>query len=462
MKTPSLDELIDKLKEEHNFSRKSISFLADKGFEQKNFQDLYDAMKLLDETFAERRAGKSRLELMFDKGDSEEITTGRYNRLIQGFKDISSEQVLVQGRMKFAIEYVIALSAKITEKKSTTSKDLLVERAFTAEEKVKLRGIYENFRTKDYVTVKIIERKTNHDIVAANTWVTIRAQQKGLDDDLMRRIIHFARTSADVNTNVTGELYSKAIGQWTKSLVKLLEEFETRAEKYKKLICIAQTHGQDAQLTTLGHIYANFTEQIKLHATPLLQEDILKMDGKIAGAIGTDVDMDVAFPELDFEEMYKEIVENKFGLKYVNLGNDQDCSNASLVEVLDTLVNVGIIIKKVANDVWHYASRGVLAKITKKGESGSSAMPQKANPFFAEGAEALVDIYSSMINPIKNLIIAYRTQGDLRRSITKREVFHPIMLATIAVERLIGEIKKYEPNFIAIENEIYNSGPKVI
>ncbi|MFH0889681.1 MAG: lyase family protein [Candidatus Aenigmatarchaeota archaeon] len=454
-----LKELIRMLHEEHNFSDGSVSLLADKGFEQKEFGRLYEAMSLPDQTFAERRKNASWLQKLIGDGDSEEITTGRYNKYVDNFKDISSEQALVRGRMKFAVEYVIALADLLS---GYPEYGKLVEKPFSDEEKEKLRSIYKSFRTKDFAAARIIEDKTNHDIVAANTWVTIMAQQLGLDDNLMRAITHLARTSSDVNTNVTGELYTRAIGQWTSSVATLISSLEKRARDYAETTCVAETHGQDAQLTSLGHIYANLAEQVRLHAEPLLKKEKLKLDGKIAGAIGTDVDMKAAFPNVDPTQMYRSIVENTFGLRYVELGNDQDCSNAALAQALDTMVNVGMVIKKAATDTWIYASRDILAKATKKGESGSSAMPQKTNPFLAEGAEALTSIYSGMVNPIKEMIVAYREQGDLRRSITLREGFHPIMLAVVAVERLNSELKNYEPNIIALEDEIYRAGPKII
>ena len=84
--------------------------------------------------------------------------------------------------MKFAIEYIIRLADFITKSGIKTE---LVPRAFGDEEKIKLRDIYQNFRTKDYAAVKLIEDRTNQDIVAANAWVAIRAQQGGLDANLI-------------------------------------------------------------------------------------------------------------------------------------------------------------------------------------------------------------------------------------------------------------------------------------
>jgi adenylosuccinate lyase len=451
--------ITDKLQEEFSFSDGSIDFLEEKGLEEENFKTIYDALQLPPETFQEHREKENRLEMIARRGDSQEITTGRYERYVEKFKDISSEQALVKGRLKFAVEYIITVSDTLSEQ---APENKLVSRPFTIQEKEKLRGIYQNFTVADYIAIKEIEKKTNHDIVAANTWLAVKGQTLGLDDNLMRSITHFARTSADVNTNVIGELYSNALGEWCKTLGELVEVLKDKGEEYSNITCIAHTHGQEAQLTTLGHVYVNLAEQIKLQAENLLGENKLLIDGKIAGAIGTDVDMCAAFPEIDWQPTYKNLVENIFGLRYVELGNDQDSSNSRVFQSLDAMVNVGTILEKAATDVWLQASRKQISKKTKKGESGSSAMPQKTNPFFAEGCEALMEISSSVITPIKKLLGSYRDQGDLRRSITKREMFHPIMLSVIGIRRLISEISKYTPNQLALETTIYEDGVKVI
>ncbi len=457
MTTTTSPETAKVLQTKHGLSESSIALLLDKNFDDKDFSELDRRLSIPDETFQERRKRKQDLETILDRGDSPEITTGRYAQN-NSFEDISSEQAMVQGRMKAGVEYVISVSDLIMQSGVETD---IVQRSFTDEEKDKLRGIYKNFRTKDYLVVKLLEKKIDHDIVAPNAWIVILAQLLGIDANLMRKITHLFRTSADVNTNVAGELYMKAVGKWTETLGKLVSTLAAKAQEYKNITCVAQTHGQDAQFTTLGHIYANLAEQIKQHAKPFLGEDKLTLDGKIAGAIGTDVDWVAALPNINPQNMYKHLVEDIFGLKYVELGNDQDCSNASLSQMLDTMTNVGLVLKKAATDVWIYASRGILAKKTEKGNSGSSAMPQKTNPFFAESAEALMSISSAMYNPIKEMMVAYREQGDLRRSITQREGFHPIMLSIIGMNRIIGELNKYSPNIVAIENQINTAGASV-
>ena len=179
----SLEELTTGLQQEHNFSNGSISLLSDKGFEQRDFQKLYEALSIPDQTFGERRETKSWIDIALDRGDSEEITTGRYNKNVVSFRDISSEQALVQGRMKFSSEHMIRLAYLVSRYPQYRQ---FIERPFNEDEQVKLRNIYQRFRTKDYLAAQIIEGRTNHDVVAANTWVIIRGQQSGLDEDWMR------------------------------------------------------------------------------------------------------------------------------------------------------------------------------------------------------------------------------------------------------------------------------------
>lgn len=458
-------ELVAKVKTDYGLSDGSISLLVDdKKLRWSDFERLDVALALPDQTFKERRESKSWLEVMIDRGDSPEMTIGRYGRYTRGFEDISSEQATTRGRVMFAVEYIIEL-ADLVAGHDAPIKTKLVDRSFTADEKTRLRSIYQKdgkntFRTKDYVAIKIIEDRTKHDVVAPNTWVVVRADQLGFDVGLMRRLTHFGRTSDDSNANVEGYLLTKAFGRWIASVDELLGELESRANKYNDMTCVTETHGQPAQLSTQGNVYATLGKQIRKHLNVFL--DGIKIDGKIAGAVGTDVDFKAAFPDVDPQPMYRRIVEDVFGLEYDGTGNDQSSTNANLARALDAMVNVGFEIQKAADDLWLYASRGVWAKRTEAGESGSSAMPAKANPWLGEGASALVSMYASIVTPIKQMLIAYREQGDLRRSITKRELFHPIMLAIIATRRLTEEIRNYEPNVIAIEQEIYDQGPKII
>ncbi|RJQ16902.1 hypothetical protein C4573_02470 [Candidatus Woesearchaeota archaeon] len=453
----TLTDIVQELQTERGLSAGSIKLLEDRGFEEPEYARLNEILQIGRQTFSESRT-TNWVQKEIELGDALEITEGRYHSLVERFHDISSEQALVQGRMKFAVEYVIALSDELVNQIPVNA---LVRRKFTDDEKLTLRSIYKTFSVQDYLAVKLIERKTDHDVVSANTWATIRAQQLGFDESLMRRIVHFARTSDDVNANVTGNLYMKAIAEWTSTVSDLLRALIDKAKKHRNVTCIAETHGQPAQLDALEHIYANLAMQLVKHLEPLVSPHLFMLEGKIAGATGTDVDMKAAFPQLKTFDLYHEIITHVFGLGHYELGMDQSSTYAKFSQFLDVMTNVGLVMQKAATDVWLYASNGMLAKANPKGVSGSSAMPQKINPYFAEGAEAALAIAEGMTLPIKRMLVAYRTQGDLRRSFTLREAFHPVMLSIIGMKRLTKELERYEPDIIGIETAIYQQGPKI-
>src|SRR3989344_1764694 len=147
----TLDDILKVRLGTAGISSESIAFLQEKGLGEdslkKDFSRLIEILGLPDQTFSQRRAVRSWLDVTLDRGDAGEITTGRYERGLSAFRDISSEQALVQGRMEFAVEYIIRLSDFITKSGMKTE---LVPRAFDDGEKAKLRSIYQEFRTKDY------------------------------------------------------------------------------------------------------------------------------------------------------------------------------------------------------------------------------------------------------------------------------------------------------------------------
>jgi len=460
----TIEGVISDLKTKHNFTDGSISLLKDKRLKLEHYQDLLFALNQPDESFAKWRESKSKWEQALDEGDSLEVTTGRNHRNVKSFHDISSEQALVKARMDFGTEYLIGLTDLVSEYPVYSK---FVPRAFTDQEKDTLRSISKNFTTKDYYIARyVLEAVTNHDVVAANTWLTIQAMRKGMDDTLMRSAIHFARTSADVNTNMISMLFSRGVGEFLDSVGALVTDLSKYSVEYADWTGVGRTHGQKAQIGSVGAMfYGNIAEQIREHSEPFLQKDTFRFDGKIAGAIGTDVDFVSALPQIPRErvdEMYRHIVEDIYGLRYIRYGNDQDCTNAEFSRALDSLSNTSLVLQKLANDLWTNASRGLLMKELKEGESGSSIMGQKINPFDAEAAEALAAIARGEFNPIKENVVAYRGQGDLRRSQTMREAFHPVMLLKTSADRLRREINAYKPNVIALEAEVYSCGPAVI
>jgi adenylosuccinate lyase len=453
-------ELLERLQREHGISTGMLSFLGtDKKFKDDDFRDLYIALGFPPVSFKDLRKNETRLETILRRGDAAEMTEGRYGRFTEDFRDISSEQAKVRGRMKFGIEYMIGVTDAFAEQGLTS--DLFIPRAFTEPEKAALRRIYKEFSVRDYLVAKLIERRTDHDLVAANTTVLLRAQQSGFDERFIRALSHYALTSSDVDTNVESMNLMAAFGLYCGSVAKLLTVLDGRADRMRNMSMVAQTHGQDAQLDLMGHVYATHADQIIRDAEPLLEPWQLLADGKIGGAIGTLVDMRAGSPELRTRELYRHLIEDVCHLNFQESGLDQDSSHPNLKRIMSTIANINLAVLKVADDNWTYASRKLLSKLVEKGVSGSSVMNQKRNPFLTEGTLAAL-LYANMAIPAGMASIAtYHTQGDLRRSLAKRELFHPLMLSVIGIERLVDDLKKYDPNPVNMELEIYRAGPAI-
>ena len=469
----NLEETINTLRNIHRFDSTTFAFLDDKGFGEREYIKMLDIMQNIPRiSFKEHIEKISPIDSQLYALSAREFTDGRYSKLVEEFNEISSEQALMRERLHVQVEHIIEL----TDFMSTLPEEVrpkLFRGKFTTTERETLRDIYRNFSIQDAAAIKLIDTKTKHDVVAANTWLVVKAQTLGLEGNYLRAITHFARTSADINTNAISILYTAAMSEWTSALQNLMSNIQGLGTNNLHTTMLAQTHGQYAQFTTFGYELGCILNSMSGHGREFFLEEKFMLEGKMDGATGTDVDMIASIGtaedravvtniNTDPRTFYKKLIEG-FGLAYSPIGNNQDTSNVEFIRMLNAMDNVGVIVQKLANDWWHYASRGLLQKRSEKGESGSSAMPQKQNPFDAESAEVLESMFSGYLTPLKHALAAYRTQGDLRRSMAMREAFHPIMLSIIAMKRLSDEIKKYTPNPIAMELEIYrdNNGLRV-
>ena len=81
---------------------------------------------------------------------------GRYATITSELQDYFSESALIKHRIKVEIEYFISLCEFDLPQLKNFNKDYFS----------KLREIYSDFKVKDALDVKLIEKKTNHDVKA--------------------------------------------------------------------------------------------------------------------------------------------------------------------------------------------------------------------------------------------------------------------------------------------------------
>jgi adenylosuccinate lyase len=366
---------------------------------------------------------------------------GRYEKYISAFHHLTSDFEWNRRRVWIEIEYLIALAEFIAGSK--TNKKKILEREFTADEKQVLRGLYENFAEKDFLQMKLIEKKTNHDLVACVRWIDYRLTEKGIN---VEEAIHFGRTSADIDTNVYNSIVRDLVEKEYLPVITGIQNKLIENAKNWDLVFAGQTHGQWAEYTTLKKIFANFIDGIRQGLEGFEQK--IYTIGKLGGAIGNNSDIVGAYPELDWENFNKSFIDS-LGLEYFPMA-DQDSFNIRNNEIFDNITRINDVLIKLCEDFWEYCSRGVLVKIPKATESGSSVMAQKANPWRIEGGwEYLSDVDFYKYHNLTK----YKRQGDLRRSIRARTIGEPFAKCVIGCKRILEELNLYMPDKELIETE---------
>jgi adenylosuccinate lyase len=384
---------------------------------------------------------------------------GRYDRYVEGLHDLTSEFEWNRRRVMVEVEYLIDLVYELNCNYEGTQNPV-VHGAFSGEVKERLRSLYKKFSEDDFRRIQLLDRKINHDIVAMTTWIAYEmGDSMACLADEVEAALHFARTSEDININVYNLIVKDMIKEYyLPAVVKFQEDLISRIRSWADAVFAGQTHGQYAEYTTLRKVFANFVSAIDQTLKNFLTPDgkAINLPGKLGGAVGNENDIAAAYPGgypdrlwLDFN---KEFVEKTLGLEYAEMC-DQPEFNIKNQEIYENIRRTNNVLMKVCSDFWTYCSRGLFRKKTGKGESGSSVMAQKANPWLSEGAEEYFIEANEAFLGFERLI-KYRMQGDLRRSTQMRGIGEPFAKTIIAIKRLGEELNKYEPNYDSIKQEV--------
>jgi adenylosuccinate lyase len=218
-------------------------------------------------------------------------------------------------------------------------------------------------------TIKKIEAKTQHDVVA---FVTNVAGNIGAD----AKYLHLGLTSSDILDTTLGVQLKAASDILLADLNKLSNALARKAKKYKDMVCIGRTHGVHAEPTTFGLKFALWYDETKRNISRLRQAKEEVSVGKISGAVGTYSNIE---PEA---ETY---ICKKLGLKPVNIAT-QVIQRDVYAQYMAVLAVIGASLEKFALEIRHLQRTEVLEAEEPfgKGQKGSSAMPHKRNPVICE------------------------------------------------------------------------------
>ena len=226
-----------------------------------------------------------------------------------------------------------------------------------------------------------IEREIHHDLMAE---IRVFASQATLGGGKL----HLGATSMDIEDTVETYRLRLSLAYVGANLRELLASFAQKIRQYADLVCMAFTHLQPAEPTTLGYRLGVYAQDLLIDETNLrFVFDQLTTKG-LRGAVGTAASYEHLLPGGSAKlEAY---VLERFGLQA------RDVSTQTYPRKLDYLLlsglaGLGASLSKFAADVRILSSPefGEVAEPFGRAQVGSSAMPFKRNPILCERIDSL-------------------------------------------------------------------------
>lgn len=361
---------------------------------------------------------------------------GRYRSQAEELSEYSSEFALIKFRLEIEIKYLLALS-KID-----------IYRKIKNVEQKTLEKILNEFDLEEAEKVKEIEESTRHDVKAVEYYLKQKLSPTSLSDVL--EFIHFGLTSEDVNNLSTRLMLMNGIENViSKNLHVLNKEILNQSNKYKKLPMLARTHGQAALPTSLGKEFLVFHERLDREI------DILKsakLYGKLNGAVGNYNALNFAYPTINWPKFAKDFV-SSLGLDW-NSTTNQVAPYDDIVFIFQTFQRINGILLDFNQDMWRYISDGWLIQENKKGEVGSSTMPQKINPILFENSEGNLVIANSLIEGFTSKLPISRLQRDLSGSTVSRNFGLCLAYCLLAYKNSLSGLRRVRANERKIKEDL--------
>jgi len=222
------------------------------------------------------------------------------------------------------------------------------------------------------------ERRLRHDVMA-------HIHHLGDQAPAARPYIHLGATSAFVTDNADLVLMREAMVLLLGRIGAVLVALAKQARRYRALPCLAYTHFQAAQLTTVGKRMTLWMQDFALDADELLHRIATMRFRGVKGTTGTQA----SFLEL-FDGDHAKVSEldtrvtRTMGFDAVFPVTGQTYTRKVDAQILAVLSGVAQSAAKFATDLRLLQHEGEVLEPFEGEQVGSSAMPYKRNPMRAE------------------------------------------------------------------------------
>ncbi len=365
---------------------------------------------------------------------------GRYKKQTESLESYFSEFALIRYRVWVEAEYFLLLNQL---------------GLFKLDEKIiaNLKGLPNDFSMEDAITVKEIERTTNHDVKAVEYFIKQKLAEWA-PGNTFSEFVHFGLTSQDVNNTAIPLSWKMALeNEYLPAVLNLHRSLQKMAKPWMKIPMLARTHGQPASPTTMGKEWMVFVERIENQLEMLTQ---IPFAAKFGGATGNFNAHKLAYPKINWIEQGNHFVNDILGLQRMQYTTQIEHYD-SLAAHFDSIKRVNVILLDFCRDIWTYISMDYFKQKTKEGEVGSSAMPHKVNPIDFENAEGNLGIANALFEHLSAKLPISRLQRDLTDSTVLRNIGVPLAHTLVAMKSIEKGLGKLILNEAKLDADLENN-----
>lgn len=246
-----------------------------------------------------------------------------------------------------------------------------------------LEDIKAHAREVDIDAALEIEREIHHDLMAEIRVFASQARTGGGK-------LHLGSTSMDIEDTVETYRLRLALSRVGAAIDNLLAAFAEKIREHAELVCMAFTHLQPAEPTTLGYRFAVYAQDV------LIDRDALRFAFEnltakgLRGAVGTSASYEQLLSAPGASAEMETLVLEHFGLQAREIATQTYPRKLDYL-LLSALAGLGASLSKFAADVRILSSPefGEVFEPFGKSQVGSSAMPFKRNPIMCERIDSL-------------------------------------------------------------------------
>lgn len=292
-----------------------------------------------------------------------------------------------------------------------------------------------------------IEKEIGHDLMAE---IKVFASQAIVGGGKL----HLGATSMDIEDNADTIRYQEALNIIEKELKILLEAFAEKIKEHKSTVCMAYTHLQPAEPTTLGYRFSLYAQDL-LFDIKLLNFVKSNLKGKgLKGAVGTSASYSSLLHSTGVQEMEEKVMK-ELGINAVTIASQ---TAPRKIEFF-----VSVLLSSIAQSLYKFAFDVRIMQSPGFGEwqepfgakqVGSSAMPFKKNPVKSEQicslARLVFNLSGTSVDNAAHMLLERTLDDSANRRVYLPEMFLAIdsilTSATVTLEGLKINQNQIEKN----------------